>query len=1041
MNTFDLLNCLEYSESSNFLTGPQINEYSGYSHTFRLAKEKCGLHGVYTLKAFNSEKPLSQGIHPVIYVCRAASEKEASRFHKLIWNQNVVPFFLVETPKFFRLYSGFRFDARKSTEKDQSILKVAKTANEVLSKLSDFSSTSIDNGKIWTRWGNEIRPESRVDRKLLKSLKLLSNWLRNNNIPSNTAHALIGKYVYLHYLKDRDILSVRKLKQWGIDEDTVFGRTATLKGFTSVVKNLDRWLNGTVFPIPDGESIKLGSDHISMIAGTFSGDNPQTGQMHLDFKAYDFQHISIETLSMVYQQFLHSEGKGRGKGAFYTPVHLVNFILDELETKVPLAKGMKVLDPACGSGAFLVQCYRRIIERERNASQETVLSPFHLKGILTDLIHGVDVDEEACGVTELSLILTLLDYVDPPDLEKPAYKKFTLPPLRNKNVFHCPKGFFDTSTNWYSAKPVKGYDWIIGNPPWKKINTKKLEKGDKEAISWINKNKTRFPVSSNQLAEAFAWEVTQHLSAKGIVGMLMPAGSLFKTIGKKFRKNFFKTLNVWCVANFANLRHLLFQGAINPAAAFFYSASDETENSDGVIITHNPFALNQVTRLISTGKKRKKIWSIIVNANEIKEIPVSDVAGGSSLPWKLALWGSNRDRFLLLSISKKYPSLKEYIVQHELNMHPGLELRDSDANEPIEYLKEVVRKKELKMDVMNAYDEMFSIPHNALELVGPERAYVRKRSGLKPLKVCYPPHIIISAARKFAIFSDKFFIIPPRQIGISGSGSHRSILKALALYLNSDFVAYQQFMTSSYWGVERDRPDKTDLEGLPVPLDSLTSDELTSWERIYDELAEETNRLFSQLGDPFIQKDLKTQKCTDLKEKLNRVVNKLLGITKSEKWLINDMLSVRKEMNEGRCPDETIRVPNKKEIHNYASVLKKELDDFLNANIKDQHFVKVYYDKKSAIVKIYHTENPPAGPVELDAIKDSNIKREFEELKLNLLREKSQWVYFNHSLKIYERRTTYLVKPMQRILWLRSHALQDADEFIAEKITGTGIYH
>ena len=60
------------------------------------------------------------------------------------------------------------------------------------------------------------------------------------------------------------------------------------------------------------------------VAGIFKGDVIGR-QMHIDFKPYDFEYLPIETLSVVYQQFLHSEGTGKQKGAYYTPIHLVKY--------------------------------------------------------------------------------------------------------------------------------------------------------------------------------------------------------------------------------------------------------------------------------------------------------------------------------------------------------------------------------------------------------------------------------------------------------------------------------------------------------------------------------------------------------------------------------------------------------------------------------------------------------------------------------------------------------------------------------------------
>ncbi|MFH2047185.1 MAG: N-6 DNA methylase [Pseudomonadota bacterium] len=1034
MNIQDLLNYLEYSNSSYFITGPSFNEYPAYSHSFRLAQEKCGLEGVFALKGSDANLPLGRNILPLVYVCKANSEAEATKFHKLIWNQNIVPFFIVETPKCFRLYPGFKFDTRTGMAKDQSILEIAKTANAVLSNLSDFRATSINNGAMWSKWGEEVTPEKRVDTKLLNSLKSLSTWLQEHNMPRNAAHALIGKYVYLHYLKDRDILSDRKLSQWGIEEESVFGRNATLEGFYSVTDQLDQWLNGTVFPIPDNGPGVPSTEHIKMVASTFLGDDPN-GQMHLDFKAYDFQYIPIETLSMVYQQFLHAEGKGRGQGAFYTPIHLVNFILDELDTKRPLQKGMTVLDPACGSGAFLVQCFRRLIERETMKLPNKKLSPFTLRELLIDHIWGVEVDEDACGVTELSLILTLLDYVDPPDLEKSEYKKFQLPPLRDMNIFCCNQGFFESESSWQTAKPMRGYDWIVGNPPWKNLNSRDLDNGDESAVEWIKINNWRFPVSSNQIAEAFAWEVTQHLSTEGLIGLLLPAGTLFKTNGKKFREKFFSTLRVWCVVNFANLRHHLFQGAVNPAAAFFYSRLNENDKTFSQITTFAPFAVNQLTHFEPEKHKHNKLWTILVNANEIKEIPWAEVATGNSLPWKIAMWGSHRDRFLILSLAKQFPSLLKFKEKHDLKIHPGLELRNEQEKEPIEYLKEVEGKKELDINALKGLEEIYAFPNHALKPIESNRAFVRKGRGKIPLQVCYPPHIIVHAARKFAVFSNEFIVVPPRQIGISGKPSQLNLLKAMALYLNSDFVLYHQFLTSTYWGIERDRPDKSDLENLPIPLEMLSSDEIIFWAQLYDDLAKATSDRFLDSESPLFDGYQKEQNTLHLKQKLNDAVYSLLGITKTEKWLIEDLLFVRKEMNEGRLAKEATKPANKDDINKYAKALKTELDNFLDAEIKDQHRITVHYNRQVAIIKIEHPKNTPAGPVTVLDIETRSVDAAFDELKSNLLSRQGQWIYFNRNLKIYKGRTTYFVKPRERLCWLRSQALLDADEFIAEKLT------
>ncbi len=644
MNNIDaLVKRLEYKDSPCYLEKSRLYKHPGYSHVFRLAQEDCNLQGVYTLKEQTRSSAAGESIIPVVYVCSANSKQDAARIHKLVWNQNVVPFVLVSTPANFRLYRGFKYRSDSKNAKEQAI-EVVKTASEVLDKLGDFSAEAIDSGQIWKSRYRDVTPQTRVDRDLLKNLKKLGEQLLDSapELPRNSAHALIGKYVFLRYLRERNILSDTKLGEWGYKAEDIFSEQATLEKLYVIVDELDRWLNGSIFPIPREGKTAPRPKHLEKVTRTFLGHDPVSGQRHLPFKRYSFKHIPIETLSVVYQQFLHAEGGGQEKGAYYTPIHLVNFMLDELDAKRPFKKGMKVFDPACGSGAFLVQCYRRLVERERAANPGKKIEPLELRELLTKHIYGLDIDIDACRVTELSLILTLLDYVKSPDLE--IHRSF-LPTLRDKNIFFCKKGFFDPHSEWQQAKPQERYDWIVGNPPWKHLKPKNLDnESDRAAFEWMKINK-KSPVGGYQIAQAFAWEVKKCIGRQGIVGLLMPATTLVERNNRHFRRQFFSETDTWCVVNFANLRKLIFKGPVGPAAAFFYSMPDQDgKTTQDKILTYAPFAVRQLTVYEAEKVRKSKTWNVIVDSSQIREIPIKEAATGECKPWKIAMWGSVRDK-------------------------------------------------------------------------------------------------------------------------------------------------------------------------------------------------------------------------------------------------------------------------------------------------------------------------------------------------------------------------------------------------------------
>ncbi len=524
MHLSTLLDTLGYTGSRNFLQRgtAAFDRAPDIGHILRTAARRraCRLEGVYSLRPFNDEgSPV-----PVVYVCEADDSAAADKIHALVWNQDIVPFVLVRTPAGLRLYSGFECK-HAGTHERQGILEPLIQFNEVADRLAEFHASAIDSGELWRRRGDDVQPDKRVYWSLLDNLKQLAKKFAAEFGAAKAKaviHPLIGKYVYLYYLKDRGFLSRRRLVEWEIEHDSVYGRNATLAGLRAVCGKLDGFLNGRVFPLKlHGESAPT-EEQIQRIAGAFAGDTfAGSWQFHLPFTAFKFDFIPIETLSMIYEQFLHLPDKpdaddedehseGRKAGAYYTPIPVVNYMLAEMDRRRRLLRGVRVFDPSCGSGAFLVQCYRRLIEREFIAHKKKP-APHELATLLKRHIFGVDMDEDACSVAEFSLYLTLLDYVEPKDLID--HPRFRLPTLRKNNIF-C--------SDFFKVLPFKTkFHWIVGNPPWKKLIPHKLEKRDKGALQWMKKNAALMPVGDNSLLQAFAWRCREFVTADGGCALLV----------------------------------------------------------------------------------------------------------------------------------------------------------------------------------------------------------------------------------------------------------------------------------------------------------------------------------------------------------------------------------------------------------------------------------------------------------------------------------------------------------------------------------------
>ena len=374
-----------------------------------------------------------------------------------------------------------------------------------------------------------------------------------------------------------------------------------------------------MFKLSEFQKNKITDVHLKNLYKLFSGFDMRNPEQSVLDCPYDFKIIPIELISNIYDAVLQDN---KNQKAIYTPLFLVDYILNNtLDKKLKKNADCKVLDPSCGSGVFLVEALRRIIDNHLEII--STITPNELKEILTSNIYGIDIDKDAIQMTLLSIQLTLFDYLGVEEI-----KHFKMPELINKNFFN--DDFFNLDGEFNS---LDAFDLIVGNPPWG-------SKQQKSHINYYKKNK--LPVTNKQIAQSFLLRVNDFMSQSSDVALIVTSKILYNFNDLKFRKYFLRNFNLTEVLEFSSIRREIFNNAIGPGSILFYNL--DIANCEK--IKHISLKPNKLFYLLS---------SVVIQKSDIKYISQKDLYNHDWV-WKVLVYGNTLDFQLInrLHSKKKY---------------------------------------------------------------------------------------------------------------------------------------------------------------------------------------------------------------------------------------------------------------------------------------------------------------------------------------------------------------------------------------------------
>lgn len=932
---------------------------------------------------------------PLILFFNLENESKKKELHKAIWNFNESPIAIIVENNTVEIFNGFSIN--ENTQLLKSIGGV--------DKLNDFTYFELVTGKTWEKYQDELSHKNRVDYKLLGNIEAAQGLMMKQGISQTLANALIGKIIFYRYLIDRKVkLNYHGKERW--TNDDLCDCLGSKEGFWAFVRHLEdkeTGFNGDMFRIGQDEWQQINQDVLNILVRLLKSEDLASGQQSL-FDIYDFSILPIEFISNVYEKFIGVDKQDK-ESAYYTPTFLVDYIVAETVEKHLKVDdknyNCRILDPSCGSGIFLVESLRRIIEKYMKVKniKSTNTDSFRegIKKLVHDTIFGIDKDYDAVQVAIFSIYLTLLDYQDPADIEK-----FKFPNLYGKNLI-CSDTFDIDNEQLRGLEEKKlQFDYIIGNPPWKRGGIQKGSCCEK----YLKQHKLLDRVGNKELAQAFVLRSMDFTTAHTQCALVLCSKMLYNIDSKKFRSYILEHLYINQVLELASVRKEVFNKsndpAVAPACVLFYKNANG-ESTDNNVVNHIALKSSRFFTMF-------KVFSL--THNDIQEIQQDRLKKYDFL-WKVLVYGSYLD-FIFIKRLKECSRISDVITSNGYIRKQGLKEKDKDKEFDVSSLMGLnyIKTKRVKKYHIIQDGEKWT-----LSKVG----YVYRESGEIVSDLYKAPILLITGGtttdlHAVSAISYNDGVFKSSLTGIKGYGSEAiSILRNMQAILNSQFFAYYNLLTFSSSGIERE--ETHDDEKISVPyfygLDS-TIEKIEDLYCKYDAQTMANDALKNQIDLQIAS--LESSIC----EKLNCSVAEKDLLDYAEK--ISIPLATKP-----RGYERVFSAINPKDawLKEYAQIF---IDRFANSfnKIGKRFAVKVLYSQQyiGMLFKVVG-EKDFVNEYELSECDNPLLSA---AIKLSSTRITDQ-LFVQKDIRGFEKEFFYVFKPNEKRLWHKAIAHLDVNEF------------
>ena len=954
---------------------------------------------------------------------------EIARLHRTFWNHGGAPVLALITPNEVHIYSGLVRPVA-AAESSQRIPAFVEMLERASSELKTFL-PSVESGEFLRRHPRSFDLSHRVDRDLLENLqetrdKLL--FMSAENMDTDALDALLCRLVFACYLFDRDVIGDRYMEQHGLPKaehlSDILGLLPRTKAKEHLYRLFDRLgidFDGDLFSDDlESEASLVSASHIECLDEFFRATDAVTGQR--SFWPYDFSAIPVETISAIYERFL--KAPEQRKGAFYTPRFLAELILDIALSATSSLIKRRYLDPACGSGIFLVGLFNRIAEEwtRANPGARNDRRARELRRVLCENLCGIDINPTACRITTFSLYLAYLDQLSPRDIEELRLKGHKLPKLvhraqqpQNNNVegnIWC--GDFFSETEAYPSD----IDVVIGNPPW----ASNAEAGSPAAV-WCSRSDPALTVPDKQIAAAFVWKAAHHVNNTGRICFALPHGILFnrRSTALQFQRTLFTRHTVDYVMNLADYQRFLFDKAGHPAIIVSYRKPAPGNWQHAI-----QYSAPKVDWLVT----RSEVVAVV--PEDRSTVTTGDVLQDLESPdapqiWKQRFWATPRDRRLIDRLFL-YPRLRDHVrrVTEVAPAKPWVVsagIQDVGRRDDPAQAETIALPSKLFIDARSANIDLFVLPSDCREL--PAAEYTVRRGPTKAITVFHAPHVLVKEGFGGAAYADfdVSFLFSLR--GFSGPPQDRDQLIFLAAYFRTALARFFLFHTSSSWGISRQRVGVDELLRLPFPLPEALPDPQRA-RRIIKDVANIVTETVAAADDPFIDRRVLVKEAGISIETL---MDDYFDILSFERTLIEDTVhviipSTRPTRNGRLAP--TVKPSTQAQRADYTNRLCATLNEWAKNSASIVEGCAIASASLGIGVAILEKNvrgraNPPPRRHDGDLLATLERVRRLASRPLNTFE-------LIRGIKVFEQDRLYIVKPIGQRFWTETAALNDADE-------------